>query len=234
MYPIFQFFGAPILGRLSDRFGRKPVLILSIAGTMLGFIVLATARSLWILFFSRALDGITGGNISVAQAYISDVTEPEERGKALGMIGAAFGLGFILGPVTGGLLSGISYTAPAWLGAALAAVNLVLVASLLPESLTAEDKARLARGRAKASISSALRRGAAAQARRPAAHGPHSHRRRASASSRAASRCGRSPHWRSRRARTRSCSPTWACSQCSCRRSSSASSPSAGAMTGCC
>ena len=143
MYPIFQFIGAPILGRLSDRFGRKPVLMLSIAGTILGFIVLATARSLWVLFLSRSLDGITGGNISVAQAYISDVTKPSERGKALGMIGAAFGLGFILGPVTGGLLSSISYTAPAWLGAALAAVNLILVASLLPESLSIADKERL-------------------------------------------------------------------------------------------
>lgn len=144
MYPVFQFLGAPLLGRLSDRFGRKPVLLLSVAGTVLGFMVLATARSLWILFLSRALDGVTGGNISVAQAYISDVTKPEERGKALGLIGAAFGMGFVLGPVTGGLLSSVSLTAPAWLGAALAAVNLVLIAALLRESLTAEDKARLA------------------------------------------------------------------------------------------
>lgn len=144
MYPVFQFLGAPLLGRLSDRFGRKPVLLVSVAGTVLGFIVLATAQSLWILFLSRALDGITGGNISVAQAYIADITKPEERGKALGMIGAAFGLGFVLGPVTGGILSGISLTAPAWLGAALAAMNLVLIATLLHESLTAEDKARLA------------------------------------------------------------------------------------------
>jgi len=144
MYPLFQFVGAPILGRLSDRYGRKPVLIVSILGTVAGFIVLATARSLWILFISRAIDGITGGNISVAQAYISDVTKPEERGKALGMIGAAFGLGFILGPVTGGLLSSVSYAAPAWLGAALAAVNVALVALFVPESLTAADRARLA------------------------------------------------------------------------------------------
>lgn len=144
MYPIFQFVGAPILGRLSDRFGRKPVLIASIAGTVIGFMVLATARSLWILFISRAIDGLTGGNISVAQAYISDVTKPEERGKALGMIGAAFGLGFVLGPVTGGLLSSVSYAAPAWLGALLAAANIVLVAVFVPESLTAEDRKRLA------------------------------------------------------------------------------------------
>ncbi len=144
MYPIFQFIGAPILGRLSDRYGRKPILILSIAGTVIGFIVLATAQSLWILFISRAFDGLTGGNISVAQAYIADVTPPEERGKALGLIGAAFGIGFILGPISGGLLSGISYSAPAWLGALLATINIALVATMLPESLSAEDKARLA------------------------------------------------------------------------------------------
>lgn len=144
MYPIFQFLGAPILGRLSDRFGRKPILIVSIAGTVLGFIVLATARSMWILFISRALDGLTGGNISVAQAYIAEITKPAERGKALGMIGAAFGLGFVLGPVTGGLLSGISYQAPAWLGAALATLNIALVAAAMPESLSAEDRERLA------------------------------------------------------------------------------------------
>ena len=175
MYPIFQFIGAPILGRLSDRYGRKPILLISIAGTMLGFVVLATAHSLSILFLSRALDGITGGNISVAQAYISDVTKPEERGKALGMIGAAFGMGFILGPITGGLLSGISYTAPAWLGAALALANLALVAVLLPESLTAEDKARLA-ARPKRGQTDSFHRGAPSQASRSAAHRPHADR----------------------------------------------------------
>ncbi len=144
MYPLAQFFGAPILGRLSDRYGRKPILLVSIAGTILGFVVLATANLLPVLFLGRLLDGITGGNISVAQAYISDVTTAEDRGKALGLIGAAFGLGFILGPITGGLLSGYSYAAPAWAGAILALGNLVLVATMLPESLTAEDKARLA------------------------------------------------------------------------------------------
>lgn len=144
VYPVAQFFGAPLLGRLSDRIGRKPVLILSIIGTMVGFVVLATARALPVLFVSRALDGITGGNISVAQAYIADVTTREERGKALGMVGAAFGLGFILGPVTGGLLSGISYSAPAWLGAGLALANALLVTVFVPESLTGEDRERLA------------------------------------------------------------------------------------------
>ncbi len=144
MYPLAQLFAAPVLGRLSDRFGRKPILLLSIAGTVLGFVVLATAGSLWVLFLSRLLDGATGGNISVAQAYIADVTDKENRGKALGLIGAAFGLGFIIGPVTGGLLSEVSYALPAFVGAALATANLVLVATMLPESLSAEDKARLA------------------------------------------------------------------------------------------
>ncbi len=144
IYPLAQLFGAPLLGRLSDRFGRKPVLLVSIAGTLVGFVVLATAQSLAILFVSRFLDGITGGNISVAQAYITDVTKPEERGKALGLIGAAFGLGFILGPITGGLLSGVSYAAPAWAGAALAGLNIVLVAAFVPESLSAADRERVA------------------------------------------------------------------------------------------
>ncbi len=144
MYPLAQVFAAPFLGRLSDRHGRKPVLVLSILGTAVGFVVLATARLLPILFVSRFIDGITGGNISVAQAYIADVTDEADRGAALGMIGAAFGLGFILGPVTGGLLAGFSYALPAWVGAGLALANAVVVTLLLPESLTAEDKTRLA------------------------------------------------------------------------------------------
>jgi len=160
-YPLAQIFGAPLLGGLSDRIGRKPVLIASIIGTGLSFVVLALARALPILFVSRLIDGITRGNISVSQAYISDVTDPKDRGKALGMIGAAFGIGFILGPVTGGLLSGISYTAPAWAGAVLSLVNLVLVSTLLPESLTAEDRARLSARRRPLFDLAALRAGLA-------------------------------------------------------------------------
>lgn len=143
MYPLAQVFAAPVLGRMSDRFGRKPVLVVSILGTALGFVVLATARALPVLFVSRFIDGITGGNISVAQAYIADVTDERSRGSALGLIGAAFGLGFILGPVTGGLLSGLGYAAPAWVGAGLALLNAAAVLAFVPESLTAEDKARL-------------------------------------------------------------------------------------------
>ena len=143
-YPLAQLLGAPLLGRLSDRYGRKPILIVSILGTALGFVVLGLAGSLGWLFVSRVIDGLTGGNINVAQAYIADVSERSERGKAMGMIGAAFGLGFVIGPVTGGLLSGISYSAPARAGAGLALLNVLFVVLFLPESLTLEARDRLA------------------------------------------------------------------------------------------
>ncbi|MDO8847115.1 MAG: MFS transporter [Coriobacteriia bacterium] len=142
-YPLAQLVGAPLLGRLSDRYGRKPILLLSILGTAIGFVVLALANSLPLLFLSRVIDGLTGGNINVAQAYIADVTDHKERGKAMGLIGAAFGLGFVVGPVTGGLLSDISYSAPAWAGAAISVVNLAAVTLFLPESLSSEARARL-------------------------------------------------------------------------------------------
>lgn len=143
-YPLSQFLGAPLLGRLSDRHGRKPVLIASIFGTAVGFVVLALAGSLTALFLGRIIDGLTGGNINVAQAYITDVTDRKERSRALGLIGAAFGLGFVIGPVTGGVLAEISYAAPAWLGAGLALLNMLAVALFLPESLTAEARAHRA------------------------------------------------------------------------------------------
>src|SRR5208282_641337 len=97
-YALCQLIAGPILGKLSDRFGRRPLLIISQLGTFAGFLVLGWARSLIWIFFSRFLDGITAGNLSLAQAYISDVTEPENRAKAFGVIGIAFGLGFLIGP----------------------------------------------------------------------------------------------------------------------------------------
>ncbi|RPI29160.1 MAG: MFS transporter, partial [Chloroflexota bacterium] len=98
-YPAMQFIGAPILGRLSDRYGRKPVLLLSQAGTLVGFLLLGFSNALWLLFLSRLIDGISGGNISTAQAAIADSTTEKTRTQGLGLIGAAFGLGFIIGPV---------------------------------------------------------------------------------------------------------------------------------------
>lgn len=142
-YAAMQLVGAPILGRLSDRFGRLPILLVSIFGTFLGFLLLGFANALWMLFASRILDGFTGGNLSVAQAYIADVTDEKNRSKGLGLVGAAFGLGFIIGPVTGGFLSQWGYALPAFAAAALAFINLVLVAFWLPESLTAEKRAAM-------------------------------------------------------------------------------------------
>ncbi|UCC76503.1 MAG: MFS transporter, partial [Anaerolineales bacterium] len=100
-----QLLAAPVVGRLSDRYGRRPLLIFSIGGTVISFLVLGFARSLWMIFVSRALDGIFGGNIALARAYITDVTDEKNRAPALGIIGAAFGLGFIIGPAMGGFLS---------------------------------------------------------------------------------------------------------------------------------
>ncbi len=139
-YALAQLIGAPFLGRLSDRFGRRPVLLASVFGTLLGFILLGLANSLWILFAARILDGLTGGNLSVAQAYIADVTDARNRAKGLGLIGAAFGVGFIFGPVTGGFLSQWGYNVPAYFAAALAFSNLLLIYFWLPESLTAEKR----------------------------------------------------------------------------------------------
>jgi DHA1 family tetracycline resistance protein-like MFS transporter len=143
-YAAAQLIGAPLLGRLSDRYGRRPILMISIAGNMLGFVLLAVAQNLGILFLARALAGLTGGNISVAQAYISDVSEPKDRGKALGLIGAAFGLGFIIGPAVGGILGTFGFWVPATVSAVLSGINLLLVFFWLPESLTVERRLKLA------------------------------------------------------------------------------------------
>lgn len=136
-----QLVGAPVLGRLSDRFGRRPVLLISILGTLIGFVLLGVARSLWVLFLSRLIDGLTGGNISVVRAYITDVTDEENRTRGMGLIGAAFGMGFVFGPALGGLLStGERYAVPAFVAAALATFNFIAVYLWLPESLPAERR----------------------------------------------------------------------------------------------
>ena len=144
-YAAAQLIGAPLLGRMSDRFGRKPVLVISLVGTFVGFLLLGFANSLWMLFASRLLDGFTGGNISVAQAYITDITDESNRAKGLGMLGAAFGLGFIIGPAAGGLLSVYGFAVPAFLAAGLSLISILGVIFFLPESLTDEVRAQLAR-----------------------------------------------------------------------------------------
>ncbi len=142
-YAVAQLVGAPVLGRLSDRFGRRPVLLASIFGTFVGFLLLGFANSLWMLFASRIIDGLTGGNLSIAQAYITDVTDEKNRSQGLGLIGAAFGIGFIIGPVAGGVLSQWGYAVPAFVAAALSFSNLMLIYFWLPESLTAEKRATM-------------------------------------------------------------------------------------------
>ncbi len=148
-YAAAQLISAPILGRLSDRYGRRPILIVSTIGTFLSLIMIALAGNLWILFASRILDGLTGGNISVAQAYITDVTDARNRSRGLGLIGAAFGLGFIFGPALGGFLSQWGYALPAYAAAGLTMVSLVLILFWLPETLSGDRKIQIASTTAK-------------------------------------------------------------------------------------
>jgi DHA1 family tetracycline resistance protein-like MFS transporter len=142
-YAAMQMISAPILGRISDRFGRRPVFLISILGTFIGFLILGFADSLWMLFVSRILSGLTAGNISVAQAYIADVTDEKNRARGMGMLGAAFGIGFILGPALGGTLSVYGFAVPAFASAVLCFINLLTVFFWLPESLTPERRAQL-------------------------------------------------------------------------------------------
>lgn len=145
-YSICQFLAAPVLGSLSDRYGRRPVLILSQIGSCVGFVLLGTALFLpnpllW-LFVSRVIDGVSGGNLTIAQAYISDVTKPEERAKSYGLIGVAFGLGFLVGPAFGGFLSRFGYDVPAYAAAAFSLASIVATIVLLPETDHRADEDR--------------------------------------------------------------------------------------------
>lgn len=141
-YSVMQLIFSPILGRMSDKYGRRPILFLSIIGTGLGFLLLGFATTLWMLFAGRILDGITGGNISTAQAYIADITTTENRAKGMGMIGAAFGLGFIFGPAIGGILSQWGIHVPFFFAASLCFANAILLYFRLPETITSDHPAK--------------------------------------------------------------------------------------------
>src|SRR5271169_5526267 len=138
VYAACQLVSGPLLGRLSDFTGRKPLLLVSQVGTLIGFLILAFAPSLWVVFIARVIDGATAGNLSLAQAYISDVTRPEERAKSFGVIGIAFGMGFLIGPAISGFLSTYGYQYPIFAAAALSATSILATYFLLPEDARAQ------------------------------------------------------------------------------------------------
>jgi len=137
-YSLAQFLFAPVWGAISDRFGRRPVMLFSIAATAAGLAGFASATALWQLFLFRSLHGMATANISTAQACVADLTPPEKRAMGMGLIGAAFGVGFTVGPLIGGELSAWGYAAPIWFAAGLSALNLVLAFFMLPETRPAE------------------------------------------------------------------------------------------------
>jgi DHA1 family tetracycline resistance protein-like MFS transporter len=141
IYSAAQFAAAPILGWLSDRSGRRPVLLLSVLGSAIGYYIFGLGGALWVLFLSRLIDGVSGGNISTAQAYIADVTPPRSRARNFALMGAVFGLGFIVGPAIGGALAQFSVTLPAFAAGTLSLLSLIFGYFLLPESLPKAKRA---------------------------------------------------------------------------------------------
>ncbi len=141
IYSWMQFFFSPILGRLSDTYGRRPILFISLLGSAAGYFVIGFANTLVLVFLGRIIGGITGGNISTAQAYIADVTTRENRAKGMGLFGAAFGLGFILGPALAGILSKYGVHVPFYFAAVLSLANAVALYFILPESLKPGSRA---------------------------------------------------------------------------------------------
>jgi DHA1 family tetracycline resistance protein-like MFS transporter len=134
-FSLAQLFASPLLGAWSDKWGRRPILIFSLVGTVVSFVMLAVAHSLTMLFAARIVDGLSGGNITTARAYIGDIATEENRAKSFGLLGAAFGLGFIIGPALGGLFAHISYTAPIWAAAAITVMATFLAWFWLPETV---------------------------------------------------------------------------------------------------
>ncbi len=141
-YSVMQLLFTPVWGRLSDRYGRRPLILVSLVGSSSGFLIFGLATTLPWLFAGRIIAGIAGAIIPTANAYVADVTTPQQRAGGMGRIGAAFGLGFILGPMIGGLLSPFGYSVPVLLASAMAGANLVLAYFTLPESLTPETRGR--------------------------------------------------------------------------------------------
>lgn len=141
-YSLFQLLTAPLLGELSDKIGRRPILIFSLIGTTLSFFLLGIANSIVILFVSRIVNGISGGNISAAQAYVADITTKENRTQGMGIMMAGFSLGFIVGPALGGILSEYGYAVPAFVATGVSLIATLLTIFLLPESLHPERRTK--------------------------------------------------------------------------------------------
>ncbi len=140
IFSICQLFASPITGKLSDRFGRKPLLLFSQTSTLIGFFLLGIATNVWILIAARLVDGLLGSNMTVSQAYISDVTNPKYRTKIFGYSSAVFGAGLIFGPVIGGLLLSINFSAPFFFAAGISLLSIILVIAFLPESLSKREE----------------------------------------------------------------------------------------------
>jgi MFS transporter, DHA1 family, tetracycline resistance protein len=140
VFALCQFLAAPIFGALSDRYGRKPILIVSLLGSVVGYALLGIGGALWILFLGRIIDGLTAGNQSALFAYIADITEPQERGQWYGYLGGAIGVGFMIGPAIGGLLGSASITLPFFVTAGITLLSTILTATSVPESLAPEKR----------------------------------------------------------------------------------------------
>ncbi|MFH1473429.1 MAG: MFS transporter [Candidatus Aenigmatarchaeota archaeon] len=139
-FSFFQFLSAPIMGRLSDQYGRKPLLLISQFATFIGFVVLGFANSLWMIFLSRIIDGLFGSNFTISQAYLSDISTKKDRSKAFSISGIAFGLGFLVGPGIGGFLSQFNYQLPSMLAAAVSFATLLIIFFFLPETVKRKEK----------------------------------------------------------------------------------------------
>ena len=142
VYAFCQFFASPVLGMAADRYGRRPILLISLFGTVIGYLLLGIGGAMWVLFLGRIIDGLTGGNISTLYAYVADISEPKDRGKLYGLLGAAGGAGFIIGPVVGGYIGAVHITLPFFVGAVVVAINMLWGYFVLPESLKEEHKAK--------------------------------------------------------------------------------------------
>ncbi|MFN8625119.1 MAG: MFS transporter [Candidatus Binatia bacterium] len=158
VYSAMQFVFAPLWGRWSDRIGRRPVILISLAGSTISYLLFALANGLGMLFISRIFAGIAGANISAAQAFIADSTSERDRARGMGMIGAAFGLGFVFGPAIGGLLAHYGHAAPGFAATAICAINLIVAVWRLPESLAPEHRHVTAAGHPIAQLRAAFGR----------------------------------------------------------------------------